>query len=69
MSRIVDALVKAATDATFRSVEVRRVSAEPSGPVLVLANHGGGLGDISDPQSQDSVIDDAVEWAARVGLG
>lgn len=46
MSRIVDALVKAATDATFRSVEVRRVSAEPSGPVLVLANHGGGLGDI-----------------------
>lgn len=30
----------------FRSVEIRRPADEPNGPVLVLANHGGGLADI-----------------------
>ena len=46
MNRIIDALVDIATDASFRSVEVRRAEPEPRGPVLVVANHGGGLGDI-----------------------
>lgn len=35
-----------ASSVAFRSVEIRRRAAEPSGPVLVLANHGGGLADI-----------------------
>ncbi|MCU0298615.1 MAG: 1-acyl-sn-glycerol-3-phosphate acyltransferase [Candidatus Nanopelagicales bacterium] len=43
---MIEALVAAATDTAFRSVEVRRMAPEPHGPALVLANHGGGLGDI-----------------------
>lgn len=46
MNRTINFLVRAATNTAFRSVEVRRVAPEPTGPVLVLANHGGGLGDI-----------------------
>lgn len=46
MSRFVDSLVRVLTDAAFRSVEVRRAEPEPPGAVLVVANHGGGLGDI-----------------------
>lgn len=46
MNRVVMSLVRAATGTAFRSVEVRRSAPEPEGPVLVLANHGGGLGDI-----------------------
>jgi 1-acyl-sn-glycerol-3-phosphate acyltransferase len=46
MNRIIEVIVTAATDTAFRSVAVRRVAAEPDGPVLVVANHGGGLGDI-----------------------
>ncbi len=46
MNRVIKALVGTATDASFRSVEVRRAEPEPRGPVLVVANHGGGLGDI-----------------------
>ncbi len=34
------------SDVVFRSVEIRRRGPEPSGPTLVLANHGGGLADI-----------------------
>ncbi|MFI0432360.1 MAG: 1-acyl-sn-glycerol-3-phosphate acyltransferase [Candidatus Nanopelagicales bacterium] len=30
----------------FRTVEVRRVDPEPTGPALILASHGGGLADI-----------------------
>lgn len=46
MNKIINTLVAVATDVAFRSVEVRRQSPESGGPVLVLANHGGGLGDI-----------------------
>ena len=46
MNRVIEALVDIATQASFRSVEVRRAETEPRGPVLVVANHGGGLGDI-----------------------
>lgn len=46
MNRLIEGLVTAATDTAFRSVEVRRPAREPVGPVLVIANHGGGLGDI-----------------------
>ena len=46
MNRVIEALVDVATQASFRSVEVRRAEPEPRGPVLVVANHGGGLGDI-----------------------
>lgn len=46
MKPLIGVLVGAATAAAFRSVEVRRQAPESEGPVLVLANHGGGLGDI-----------------------
>jgi 1-acyl-sn-glycerol-3-phosphate acyltransferase len=46
VNRLITTIVGIATDAAFRSVEVRRVQPEPVGPVLVVANHGGGLGDI-----------------------
>ncbi len=46
MNRLIETLVTAATDTAFRSVDVRRQTPEPRGPVLVVANHGGGLGDI-----------------------
>jgi 1-acyl-sn-glycerol-3-phosphate acyltransferase len=46
MKRTINFLVHVATNTAFRSVEVRRVAPEPSGAVLVLANHGGGLADI-----------------------
>lgn len=46
MNRLINTLVSAATDTAFRSVEVRREAPEPTGAVLVVANHGGGLGDI-----------------------
>lgn len=46
MNRLINTLVSAATDTAFRSVEVRREAPEPAGAVLVVANHGGGLGDI-----------------------
>jgi glycerol-3-phosphate O-acyltransferase/dihydroxyacetone phosphate acyltransferase len=46
VNRVIEALVDIATEASFRSVEVRRAEPEPRGPVLVVANHGGGLGDI-----------------------
>jgi glycerol-3-phosphate O-acyltransferase / dihydroxyacetone phosphate acyltransferase len=46
MSRLINSIVSLATDTAFRSVEVRRESPEPRGAVLVVANHGGGLGDI-----------------------
>lgn len=43
---VVRRIAEVASGIVFRSVEVRRVGAEPTGPVLVLANHGGGLADI-----------------------
>jgi len=46
VNRLIEGLVTAATDTAFRSVEVRRPAPEPGGAVLVIANHGGGLGDI-----------------------
>ena len=46
MNRIITVLVAAATDTAFRSVDVHRTTPEPHGATLVLANHGGGLGDI-----------------------
>lgn len=46
MNRLIESLVTAATDTAFRSVDVRRQTPEPRGAVLVVANHGGGLGDI-----------------------
>ena len=46
MNRTINFLVRAATNTAFRSVQVRRVAPEPTGAALVLANHGGGLGDI-----------------------
>ena len=46
MSRLINSIVSLATDTAFRSVDVRRQSPEPRGAVLVVANHGGGLGDI-----------------------
>lgn len=42
LARVADTL----TGAVFRTVEVRRASPEPEGPVLTLINHGGGLFDI-----------------------
>lgn len=46
MNRLISSAVNAATQTAFRSVEVRRQEPEPRGAVLVVANHGGGLGDI-----------------------
>lgn len=46
MNRLIEGLVTAATNTAFRSVDVRRPAREPAGAVLVIANHGGGLGDI-----------------------
>lgn len=46
MSRLINSIVSLATDTAFRSVDVQRQSPEPRGAVLVVANHGGGLGDI-----------------------
>jgi 1-acyl-sn-glycerol-3-phosphate acyltransferase len=46
VNRVITSLVNLATDTAFRSVEMRRVQPEPAGATLVVANHGGGLGDI-----------------------
>lgn len=44
--RVLTRLIAWLTAAVFRSITVLRRDPEPDGPVLVLANHGGGLADI-----------------------
>jgi hypothetical protein len=45
-SNLVAKLADDLSEVVFRSVEIRRRGADPDGPTLILANHGGGLADI-----------------------